>query len=157
MRAGAVRLRRQRDVVRGRCAGPAPAGVEDRLGEVHLLALSFPLAGPAEHQQVVDRVRHAIELLDPRVEVPARGDGVVRRARLLEPQPQAGERGAQLMRRIGDELGLGLQRTRQPVGHEVERAGERALLPASLARVPAHRDRRRRCDPPPRPAARSVG
>ena len=47
-------------------------------------------------------------------------------------QPQAGQRRAELVRGVGDELGLRAQRAGEPLGHDVERAGERPLLAAAL-------------------------
>ena len=52
--------------------------------------------------------------------------------RRLEPQPQAGERRAQLVRRVRHELALAAQRARQPAGHVVERGGHLALLGRAL-------------------------
>ena len=124
----------QRDLARRGRAAPAAARVGDGLGEVDLLAVTLALAGAAEHEQVVDRVRHAVELPEPRLEVAIGGRRVG--ARLLDPQPQAGERRAQLVRRVGHELGLRPQRAGEPLGHDVERAGERALLAAALDRRP---------------------
>ena len=57
---------------------------------------------------------------------------VARRARLLEPQPQAGERRAQLVRRVGDEVALAGHEALEPRRHAVERRGEAALLRAAL-------------------------
>ena len=51
---------------------------------------------------------------------------------LLQPQPQPGQRRPQLMRGVGDEVALRAEQPRDPVGHLVERAGERALLAAAL-------------------------
>ena len=50
----------------------------------------------------------------------------------LEAQPQAGERGAQLVRRVRHELALAAQRARHPVGHVVEGGGHLPLLGGAL-------------------------
>ena len=117
------------------CAPSAGARRATASREVDLLARPLALAGPAEHQQVVDRVRHAVELVDAR----RRGAAARPSRSAVAPASSSrsrrpGQRRAQLMRRVGDELGLGPQRARQPLGHEVERARERALLPAALHR-----------------------
>ena len=67
-------------------------------------------------------------------------------ARLLEPQPQAGERRAQLVRGVGDELALAVDEALEPRAHLVERAREALLLGASPrpARGRAGRPRPRR-------------
>ena len=78
--------------------------------------------------------RHAVQLPEPGLEM-ALGAGRVG-ARLLDPQPQAGQRRPELVRGVGDEFGLGAERAGQPLGHEVERARERSLLAAALDRRP---------------------
>ena len=76
-----------------------------------------------------------VDLGHPGVEL---GDGRARgrdqRPRLLETQAQAGEGGAQLMRRVGDEVLLAAQEPGHPTGHVVEGPRERALLGAALDR-----------------------
>ena len=56
------------------------------------------------------------------------------RTGLLEAQLQAGQRRAQLVRGVGDEVLLAANQAREPVGHLVERVGERALLGRPLDR-----------------------
>ena len=52
----------------------------------------------------------------------------------LEPQPQPGQRGAQLVGGVGDEVLLRPQQPPDPLGHLVEGARQRALLGAALDR-----------------------
>ncbi len=87
-----------------------------------------PLAFRGEREQVAQELREPLGLRLRRLEV-ARDLGIVGlQRRRLQSQPQAGQRRAQLMRRIGDELALGAERTCEPVGHLVERGGDLALL-----------------------------
>ena len=84
------------------------------------------LAG--EREQRREQLREALRLalrglqlaLEIRVVGPERGR--------LQPQPQAGERRAQLVGRIGDELALRLEHAPEPVGHVVEGSRDLALL-----------------------------
>ena len=49
-------------------------------------------------------------------------------ARRLQAQAQPGQRGAQLVRGVGDEVALGVERAHEPVGHVVEGVGHLDLL-----------------------------
>ena len=76
-------------------------------------------------------------------------------ARLLEPQPQAGERRAQLVRGVGHEVALAGDEPLQPRRHVVEGAREAALLGAALdagadAQVALRHLRRGVVEPPQR-------
>jgi hypothetical protein len=69
-------------------------------------ASSSPACG--QDQQLGDHRREPVHLAQAGLELLARV-GIGRgRQRLLQPQPQAGQRGAELVRGIGDELALGL-------------------------------------------------
>ena len=87
------------------------------------------LAGTAEDEKLVDDQGQPIDLRHRRLElsrdaiVPAKS---IRQG--LEPQPQAGQGGPQLMGRIGDEVLLDAKQSLDPLGHLVEGAGQRTLL-----------------------------
>ena len=119
-----------------RCAvrGARPARTSSRRG-ARLLARRLSTSSSSTiSRQPVDLAQRRVQLV-PAARRCARG------LRLLEAQPQAGQRGAQLVRRVGHEAPLGAERAGEPVGHLVERARERALLA--------------RCPPPARARSRS--
>ena len=139
-------------VVRARGVGVAH-GVEDEAGEVDVGALQRPSGVEAgEQEQVLDQRRHPLGL---------RGDarqgvrGVVRErpaAGQLGVAADRGERGAQLVAGVGDELAQlhlavlpGLQRRADVVEHVVERRPDLADLggagrrPAPARRAPPRR------------------
>ena len=103
--------------------------------EVLVRPWKLALAGTAEDEQLLENVGEPVDLGHPGVEL---GDGGAcgrhQRARLLEAQAQAGERRAQLVRRVGHEVLLAAQEPGHPAGHLVEGPRERALLGAALDR-----------------------
>jgi hypothetical protein len=90
------------------------------------------LARAAELQQLVDHVRKPVELEQRGVEVLVDFRLAARAAGGLDVQAGPGERGAELMRRIGDEIPLRAHQPFELRGHVVERAGERLLPAAAL-------------------------
>ena len=125
--------------VHGRCGGAgrgAHASVEaggGRAGggaEVDLLGGRVGLARLGEQQQLGDHRGEAVDLLERGLDLL----GVAGGARLLEPQLQAGERGAELVRGVGDELALAVDQALEPRAHLVERAREALLLGGALDR-----------------------
>ena len=82
--------------------------------------------GPGEGEQPVDQARQALHLVASGVEVLV-VDGVVV-LQHLQPQAQGGERRAQLVGGVGDELLLGGDELLQASGGGVERLGQLAHL-----------------------------
>ncbi len=70
----------------------------------------------------------------------------------LEPQPQPGQRGAQLVGGVGHEGALGLEYRAEPVRHLVEASAPPRPARWSRPRAPARSGRRRPCGGRPRPA-----
>ena len=112
---------------------PALGGALGRFAEVDGRRGQLVLARPAQDQQLVDDRREPVDLSRCGIEL-ARTPGPPREtlAEPLERQAQAGERRAQLMRGVGDEVLLDAQQALDPVGHLVEGARQRALLGAAL-------------------------
>ena len=79
---------------------------------------------PRHHEEPVDDPGQAIDLEIGRLE--ALADGLVGRLRdrTLEPELHRGQGRSELVRGVGDELALRLDRTLEPVGHLVERLPE---------------------------------
>ena len=76
------------------------------------------LARAAELEQLGDDLREPVDLAAAPASRSSAWTGVTAsRARLLEAQPQPGERRAQLMRGVRDELALGGEQRREPLGH----------------------------------------
>ena len=118
-------------------ARPARGGRARELGQVELLAGRVALARARQDQQLVDGLRQPVDLAQRRVDLVRGVGGHAGRARLLEPQPQARERRAQLVRRVGDELAL--RRAARPASRAVislnEFASDRcSVVPATGAR-----------------------
>ena len=86
--------------------GEARGGAAGGVGEVDPLGGRVGLAGLGEQQQLGDHRGEPVDLGERAVDL-LLGVAVARDgARLLEPQPQAGQRRAQLVRGVGDELAL---------------------------------------------------
>ena len=88
-------------------------------------AYDRPVASASEREQRVEEIRQALDLGlgEPELVLHCR---IIRLdLRSLEPQPQPGQRCAELMRRVADELALSLDRLLEPLGHVVE--GDRDL------------------------------
>ena len=87
-----------------------------------------PVAPAREREQRVEEVRQALDLglREPKLVL----DGRIVRLdlRSLEPQTQPGQRRAELMRRVADELALRLDRLLEPLRHVVEGDRDLALL-----------------------------
>ena len=75
----------------------------------------------AQDQQLRDHARQSIHLLQRALDL-LDGRPVGGRRRLLEPQPQPGQRRAQLVRRVGDEVALRVDHPLHARRHLVERA-----------------------------------
>ena len=75
-----------------------------------------------EREQAVDEAGQALDLGDGGIDVGQPGSSA------LEPQPQRGERRAQLVDGVGDEVLLGGDELLEARGHPVERRGEGADL-----------------------------
>ena len=92
---------------------PALGGGRGGRAEVDPFAGELALAGPAEDEQLVDDVGEPVDLAHPGVEL-GRGRRLRRqRARLLEPQADAAQRRAEMVRGVGDELLLAAQQPRR--------------------------------------------
>ena len=121
---------------RGRAGEGAHATVEPGCGragggaEVDLPGGRVGLARLGEQQQLGDHRGEAVDLLERGLDLLRVAGG----ARLLEPQLQAGERGAELVRGVGDELALAVHEALEPRAHLVERAREALLLGGALDR-----------------------
>ena len=126
--------------------------VEHRVDR-HRHRLRRAALGARERQQRVEHRGQAIGLLQRRAVLVAQGvvDAGVRRgeggADVLQPQPQGGQRVAQLVAGVGDERTLRLERVRHAHGHLVEVPGE----PPQLGRAVVVADRAGRPGPPARP------
>ena len=125
-----------RSVASGRRGGRREAlrGALDRRGRVAVVAATRP---PSPARLSSSSSRDDLAPAGRPRRAPRRGppawtgrDGLG--ARLLQPQPQARQRRAQLVRGVGDELALRGQQRREPLGHLVERARELLLLGAAL-------------------------
>ncbi len=104
-RALAGRL--QRDLARLGGGTPALHARADGAGQVDALALQLAVLAAAQHEQLVDDRRETVDLGGPGVELGGDPGANSRGARLLQTQPQRGQRRAQLMGGVGDELALG--------------------------------------------------
>ena len=140
--------------LRRSAAAAPPSAAAARVGERRSASRSpAALRSPAlaELEQLVDHQREPVELGQRGVEL--LGDRRVARvgAGRLHAQAQPGQRRAELVRRVGDEVALGAHEPLQPCGHVVERGRERALLRAALDLSRGRRDR----PPATRRAARS--
>ena len=100
------------------------------------LAVELDVAG--EIDQVADQHRQLVELGDDVGEqsLALLGRHLLGMGEDLDVGAQAGERRAQLVRGVGDELALGVDRALERVEHRVEAAGQAAQL-AAAARVDA--------------------
>ncbi len=88
-------------------------------------------AEPGQREHAVEHPAHRARLLDRLAEIlgDLGGHGVRQAAaQVVQREAQAGERGAQLVAGVGDELLLPVQGALQDVGHPVERGGEPAQL-----------------------------
>jgi hypothetical protein len=131
-RPAAVRARAQALVSLGRGRRPALRGARRELWQRMPLAGGGALAGAAELEQLVDHQREPVELRQRRVELLVDRRVAALALRGLDAQPQAGQRGPQLVRSVGDEVALRAHEPLEPRGHVVEGAGQRALLGAAL-------------------------
>ena len=87
-----------------------------------------PVAVAREREQRVQQPRQPLDLGLGELElVPTAGSSRLQAGR-LEPEPEAGERRPQLVRRVADELALRLEHLAEPVGHVVERDRDLLLL-----------------------------
>ena len=105
-------------------------------------------AGLAQDQQLGDHAREAVDLRPARPRSAPRGP-VGGRGRLLQPQAQPGQRRAQLVRGVGDEVALRVDHPLHAPGHLVERGADLALLAANPPPVRVRTGR-------PRPARRAA-
>ena len=122
------------EVGRERDVRPVPPRAADGVGgdevEPDVLRLLGMLLRPRELDQLGDQRRHLAELLDHVAEqaLPFRGRERALSGEDFDVRPQAGQRRAQLMRGVGDELPLGAARLLQSAEHGVEARGETAEL-----------------------------
>ena len=121
------------------CCGIELYGCDDRAAKIDLAELARRPAGDISFSERVERPRethHAVDLLVQRLESSTvRGHDPV--AKRLQVALQVGERSAQLVRGIGDELAPHPLLFLDLAGHAVERRGEGADLLGS-ARSHAH-------------------
>jgi hypothetical protein len=126
---------------RGRtAAGPLDRGGHDLL-ERHRLAIGLGLAAARELDHVRDQPRQLVDLLvDVLHQLAAIAVGDLAAAlEELDVRPQARQRRAQLVRRVGHELPLRGDGLLELVEGRVERAGEAAeLVVAALGQAAAH-------------------
>ena len=118
----------QVDVVLGSDGDPALERGLARGGEGERRDRGRPLALAREREQVRHGAREALGLALARLEVAAERVVLGLQARGLEPQAQAGERRAELVGGVGDEVALRGHRAAQAVGHVVEGVGDLAVL-----------------------------
>ena len=101
------RFERERDPLRVGVAPPPGERRLRRLARIDRLRLGVALARAAEHEELVDRAREAVDLPCPLLELDR---GCVRKTgslRLLETQAQTRTRCPELVGCVGDELTLG--------------------------------------------------
>ncbi len=143
-----------------RRVAPRPRdGLGDEIVEAHVLALAPRLVAARELDQVGDEHAELGRLL---LDVLQQPRALVGRQRLglgqhLDVRAQAGDRRAQLVRGVGDELALGGDRALERVEHRVEVLGQLAdLVVARRPRSGGRGPRWRRCGAPPRSPRRSA-
>ena len=95
---------------------------------------------PCHHQQAVDDLREPVDLGIGRFELVSRVGAARLVQRRLQPELHPGERRAQLMRCVRDELALRPHRAFQSLGHLVERTRHLVHLGRALDRADAHRE-----------------
>ena len=141
--------------------GPVAACALDRVRgdevEADVLRLGRRLVAPRELDQLGDQRRHLRQLLGDVAQqcLPVRGGhGLVAREH-LDVRAQAGQRRAQLVRRVGDELPLRPRRVLERAEHRVERRREPREL-VGAGRVDAAREVAR-LRAPPRPSWSAAG
>ena len=92
------------------------------------VAVGGGLAVLGQAQEVGEQLGQALGLELARHQVALEVGVLGAQARRLQAQAQPGERGAQLMRGVGDEVALGVERAHEPLGHVVEGVGHLDLL-----------------------------
>ena len=126
------------EVRRERHAGTVAPRALDRAGgeevQTHVLGLRRLLLAAREVHQLRDQRRHLAELLDDVVQQPLAlaGRQLAVAREHLDVRAQAGQRRAELVRRIGHELGLRARRFLERAEHRVEAPGETAQLVPAL-------------------------
>ena len=111
------------------------------------------LAVLGQAQEVGEQLGQALGLELARDEVALEVGIVGPHAGRLQAQAQPGERGAQLMRGVGHEVALGVERAHEPLGHVVEGVGHLDLLASSRSGWPGCAGRPRRSGERSRQAA----
>ena len=97
----------ERDALRVGVAPPTGERRLRRLAGIDRLRLGVALARAAQHEELVDRAREAVDLPRPLLELARGGVRQTGSLRLLETQAQTRKRGPELVGCVGDELALG--------------------------------------------------
>ena len=130
-RARAARPRR-RARSRGRRARPGRASGRRRARPRRASAIEVAVVAGwpswARRRRLESSLARRSVSSSPAIEVALEVGVLGAQARRLQAQAQPGERGAQLVRGVGDEVALGVERAHEPVGHVVEGVGDLDLL-----------------------------